>query len=168
MKKTGWIIIIALLVINTVAIAWLYMGNPTKTAYIDYNIVYNNCKLKLSLEKDLQRVTNLRKAELDSMQLELSFQSESIKNGKASQETLDTFEETKNRFFMLQTRYEEENMRLKETYSTQIRKEINEKSRQFAESRGYAYLFAAMGDGAIMYGSPSEDVTAEFRKFLDN
>ena len=167
MKKTGWIIAIALLVINTAAIAWLYMGSPSKTAFIDYNAVYNNCKLKLSLEKDLERVTNLRKSELDSMQLELSFMSEAIKGGKASQEKLDTFEELKNRFFMLQSRYEEENMRLKDTYSTQIRKEINDKCKQFAESRGYAYLFAAMGDGAIMYGSPSEDVTADFRKFLD-
>ena len=138
-----------------------------KSAFIDYNEVYNNCELKIKLEKDLQQVTNSRKSELDSLQMELSFLSEKIKANNASSAELSNFEDMKNRFLTFQEKYEEENVRLKETYFTQIRQEINDKAKEFLKQKGYDYFFSAVGDGSLMYGAESEDVTADFQKFLD-
>lgn len=166
LKKVLWILGITLVVANTLAVVYLY-SNQTKAGFIDYNAVYNNCKLKVSLEKDLQRVTEARKSELDSMQLELSFQSQAIQAGRGDQAKLSAFEDAKNRFLTFQEHYEQENARLKETYFNQIRKEINDKAKAFASSRGLDFFFTAMGDGALMYGSAAKDMTKEFQSYLD-
>jgi Skp family chaperone for outer membrane proteins len=144
-----------------------YMGQK-KMAFIDYNEVYNNCDLKLKLEKDLQKVANARKSELDSLQMELSFLSEKIKGGNTSKEEIGKFDDMKNRFLTYQQKYEEENIRLKETYFTQIRQEINEKSKEYSIKHGYDYFFSAIGEGSLMYAAESEDVTKDFQKFIDN
>jgi len=155
-----------LLIANTLVIVMLY-SNDKKTGFIDYNTVYNNCKLKLSLEKDLERLTTKRKSDLDSLQLQLSFLSQEVSGPNSSSTKLSEFENQKNRFLGLQQQYEQENMRLKEAYFTQIRKEINDKSQAFAAAKGYDYFFAAVGDGALMYGAETEDVTKEFQEYLD-
>lgn len=166
MKKTATILQIAIGLFLIVSIAYLYF-NQKNVAFFDYNTVYNNCKLKLKLEKDLIRVGNLRKGELDSLQMELSFLSARIGNNKASQDELDQFEDMKNRFLTYKEKYEQENIQLKETYFSQIRKEINDKARIYSEKRGYDYLFALVGDGSLIYGAESEDITEEFQQFVD-
>lgn len=144
------------------------LSRPQKaTAYFDYNEVYNSCKLKQKLETDLREIGSMRQSELDSMKLELSFLAQKFDAGKLSNAELDEFENAKARFLNLQSRYEEEGNRLKETYHNQIREEINTKARMFAEKNNLNYLFAAMGDGAIMYGAEPENVTKKFHQFLD-
>lgn len=166
LKKLVWIAAGTVIVVNTVLLVMLLTGQK-KTGFIDYNRVYNNCKLKVTLEKDLERLTNQRKSELDSMQLQLSFLSQDVSSGNSSTEKLAAFEDMKTRFLTFKQRYEEENLRLKESYFNQIRKEINDKSQAYAAANGYSYFFAAMGDGALMYGADAEDVTADFMHYLD-
>jgi Skp family chaperone for outer membrane proteins len=165
-KKSVWIVAFGLILGNLV-LALFVLTTRKQSAFIDYNTVYNNCRLKTDLEKDLKRLTETRKSQLDSMQLELSFMSESIKSGEGSGAKLAEFEESKERFLTFQEQYEQENMRTKETYFNQIRAEINEKAKRYAAMRGYDYFFSAMGDGALMYASESEDVTKDFQLFLD-
>ncbi len=167
MKKISYIGFSVLIITNLVLIALYFFGKSDHTAYFEFNKVYNNCSLKKKLETDLEKVYSTRKSELDSLQLELSLLSGKIEAKNASAMELQTFEDLKTRFLTMQDNYEQENMRLKENYTTQIRKEINEKARLFAEKKGYTYLFAAMGDGTIMYASEKNDVTKEFQDFID-
>lgn len=167
MKKISYIGFSLLILTNLSLIALHFFGGRDKTAYFEFNKVYNECSLKKKLEKDLEQVVSVRKSHLDSLQLELSLLSGKIESKSASQLELQQFEDLKNRFLTLQDNYEQENVRLKENYTSQIRKEINEKARQFSEKKGYTYLFGAMGDGTIMYASEKNDVTKEFQEFID-
>lgn len=166
MNKKIVILSLALSVVSIVAAIYAF-SNQTKAAFFDYNEVYNDCAMKKQLEGDLQKVVSSRKSELDSMRLELSFLSEAVEKGTASQDEMDKFEDMKERFMTLQGRYEEENVRLKETYFGQIRTHINDKAKLYAEKMGYDFLFSAVGDGALMYGAESHDVTKEFKKYID-
>ncbi|MDF3026943.1 MAG: hypothetical protein K0S23_1250 [Fluviicola sp.] len=167
MKKINYIGFSVLIITNLVLIGLYFFGKSDNTAYFEFNKVYNDCSLKKKLETDLEKVFSARKSELDSLQLELSLISGKIESKNASGLELQKFEDTKTRFLTLQENYEQENMRLKDTYTAQIRKEINDKARLFAEKKGYTYLFAAMGDGTIMYASDKNDVTKEFQEFID-
>lgn len=160
---TGFIGVIA---ITALGVAIFGVNDGGEIAYFDYNKVYNNSDIKNRLEADLKKVGSSRQSELDSLQMELSFMSKRISGGTASVE-LDEFETMKERFLTLQQRYEEESIRLKETYFNQIREEINKSAREFAESRGYDYLLAGMGDGTLMYGDKAFDVTDEFEKYVN-
>lgn len=142
-------------------------GGQKKMAYFDYNKVYNECQLKKDLENDLEKVVSARKSELDSMQLELSLMSNRVQGGTADQDELNQFEDMKNRYLTFQSKYEEENIRLKEEYFTQIRTMINEVSKEYAEENGYDYLFSAVGDGSLMYANDSEDITGEFLTYVN-
>lgn len=167
MKKVKYFGFSALIITNLVLIGLYFFGKSDNTAYFEFNKVYNDCSLKKKLETDLEKVYSSRKSELDSLQLELSLLSGKIESKNASEFELQKFEDMKTRFLTMQENYEQENMRLKESYTTQIRKEINDKARLFAEQKGYTYLFAAMGDGTIMYASEKNNVTKEFQEFID-
>lgn len=136
-------------------------------AYFDYNDVYNDSNLKNKLEKDLKLVGSNRQSELDSIQMELSFMSKRIADNNSNAEEVSNFEDLKERFLLLQQKYEEESLRLKEAYFNQIREDINEKARLFSEEHNYDFVFAAMGDGSLMYGKESFDITEEFKKYLN-
>jgi Skp family chaperone for outer membrane proteins len=167
MKRIIPILAACLLVLVTALTVFLYV-NRERVAYFDYNEVYNNSDLKKKLEKDLERVVGLRKSQLDSMQLELSFVSQKIQAGTMKDPAvLGKFEDDKSRYMTYQSQFEEENGRLKETYFNQIRKDINDKSVLFAKEEGYTFLFAAMGDGALMYADESRNVTKDFQEFIN-
>lgn len=160
-------LVIGALSLIAIIISLLALSKDEKTAYIDYNEVYNNCDLKAQLEKDLESLVSSRESELDSMKLELTFMSNKIKAGETNQDDLNVFEDAKNRFLTFQGRYEEENIRLKEEYYTQIRNDINSKSILFGEENGYDYLFAAVGDGSLMYAKEANDVTEELTNYIN-
>lgn len=163
------ILIYSLIGISTVALllSVILFMNQKKMAFFDYNKVYNSCELKTSLEKDLEKVVSVRKSNLDSLQMELSIISTKVESGNASDFELDDFENQKSRFLSLQHNYEQENIRLKEQYFTQIRTHINEKASEYGELNNYSFLFAAVGDGAMMHGAESDDITAEFLEYVN-
>lgn len=164
-RKFELLVLLGFVIIGSLTVYQLM--NKTKVAFYDYNEVYNNCKIKKDLERDLELIVGNRKRELDSLQLEISMLSEKIKTEKVSDEELRNFEDSKNRFLTFQSTYEQENIRLKEQYFAQIRNEINDKSIAFAKDNGYSMLFAAIGDGSLMYGDESLNVTEDFQKYLD-
>lgn len=167
--KTNNIVIygVGLIAVSSLVLAAMMYSGQKKTAYFDYNQVYNACNLKTDLEKDLEKVVSRRKSELDSMQLGLSMLSEKVKSGQASDAELVDFEDQKNRFLSFQATYENENIRLKEEYFTQIRVHINDKAKAYGEEMGFAYFFSAVGDGSLMYADESEDVSDAFLKFVN-
>jgi Skp family chaperone for outer membrane proteins len=167
MTKKPFLLIITIVLCVNVIFTWLNYSNQKNIAFFDYNEVYNDAQLKKELESDLQKVVSNRKGQLDSLQLELSFLSQTIESGKGTPDQLNEFEDMKERFLTLQNRYEEENIRLKETYFTQIRTKINDMAKLYAEKNGYQYLFAAVGDGSLMYGAETEDVTKDFKAYLN-
>lgn len=156
--------ILALLAL--IVASFIYLTRD-KIAFIDYNEVYNNCELKKDLEKELQRVTNMRKSSLDSLQLQLNFLSNQVKSNTGGQAKLTEFEDMKNMYMNLEQQYKEENVRLKESYFGQIRNDISEKIKQFADANGYDFVFSLMGDGALQYGSEGKDITKDFQAFLN-
>ncbi len=166
MKNRLLYLIVGLCIVS-IAMCVSIVMNQKQTAFFDFNEVYNNCNLKVKLENDLKTVGSQRQAELDSLKMELTILSQAIESNTASNDQVQEFEDLKSRFLMFSQRYEEENIRLKDTYYSQIREEINEKAEIFAKENGYDYLFAAMGDGTIMYANPDEEVTEQFKSFLD-
>lgn len=163
----SFIAFVFLLISNFFLLIVHFFGSSDSSAYFDYNKVYNNCSLKKRLESDLEKVVSTRKSNLDSLQLELSLMSGKIEAKKASEAELIEFEDLKTRFLTLQNNFEQENIRLKENYTGQIRKEINEKAKLFSEKEGFDYLFSANGDGSLMFGAKNKDVTEDFQEFLD-
>lgn len=167
MKSKLILAVIGAIAITALTHSFLTAQPTKKMAFFDYNKAYNDCTLKKDLESDLERVVSSRKSELDSMQLELTLMSGRIKNGSSNDEELVQFQDLKNRYLTFQSRYEDENLRLKEEYFTQIRTHINEKSQEFAESKEYDYFFSATGDGSLMYAKEANDVTKDFIQFID-
>ncbi len=167
MKKNVLLISALVLSLGAMSFVLFKSDKEDQIGYFDYNEAYNECALKKKLEADLEKVVSHRSSELDSMQMELSFMSNAIKTNNSDKDHLQSFESLKQRYLMLSGKYEEENMRLKEEYFKQIREHINKKAKEYGESHEYDYLFAAMGDGSLMYAEQSKDVTKDFLTYLD-
>ncbi len=167
MKRITGVLTYSLIALLAALTIYLFLERE-HNGYFDYNELYNNSALKKKLEADLEKVVGLRKSQLDSMQLELSFVSQRIQSGaEKDPAVLGKFEDDKTRYLTYQDQFEEENARLKQTYFDQIRKDINDKSILFAKEKGYTFLFAAMGDGALMYADESKNVTKEFLEYIN-
>ena len=157
----------SILAVLALVLASIIYFTKDQVAFIDYNEVYNNCEMKKDLEKELERVTNLRKSSLDSLQLQLNFISNQVKSNTGGQAKLTEFEDMKSMYMNLEQQYKEENMRLKESYFGQIRSEISEKIKQYADANGYDFVFSLMGDGALQYGAEGKNITKDFQAFLN-
>jgi Skp family chaperone for outer membrane proteins len=158
--------VVTLSIVSIVMSVYAFNGQE-KIAHFDYNAIYNDCDLKKELESDLEKVVSHRKSELDSLQMELSFLSERINTGGTDQEELNHFEDMKNRFLMLQSRYEEENIRLKESYFKQIRDNIDKRVKEFAADEGYDYLLSRAGESAVAHGKEDADITDDLMEYVN-
>lgn len=136
--------------------------------YFDYNEVYNHCEMKKDLEKELERVTNIRRSTLDSMQLQLKFLSNQLNSDESNSSKLSDFEDLKNVFMNMEQQYKEENMRLKDSYFNQIKSHISERIKIFAEQEGYDIVLTLSNDGSLLYGNDNKDITKDFQAFIDN
>jgi len=166
MKKIIYIILIVGVLVSLA----LSIRNSTKSneiRYFDYNRVYNECDLKVDLEKKLKTSGSEKESQLDSLKMEVSFLSQSINQKKASSEEILEFEKMKNRYLTFKERYEEEHISRKEEYYGQIRNHVNVKAESYAIEKGIDFYFASMGDGVLMYGSEIKDETEEFLNFLN-
>ncbi len=167
MNKKAIQLLTLFLAITAVSLSLFSVVSKKKIRWFNYNKVYSQSQLKKNLEKDLEQIVSNRSSELDSIRMEISFLSHKVKSGKSTDDELDLFEELKNRYLTLQNNYERENVKLKEMYFTQIREEINLRSKEFAIEFKIDYLFSAVGDGALMFASEEEEVTQEVLKFIN-
>lgn len=158
-----------------VAVAALVMSvvNYTvrpKSAYVDLGTVYNEFALKQDLETKLTDVTTLRKAQLDSLKLELTtlgrnYQNTADENLKKELET--QYLSKREEYLMKENSFTEETDRLTAEYDEQIWKQINQYVRDYGAKHGYSYIYGAEGSGSLMYGSESENITEDVVSYVN-
>jgi outer membrane protein len=134
--------------------AYLFFFQPkNKSGYIMNQEVFKGFKGTQVLEKKLADLRAYHKQQLDSMEVMIG-----KNNNKA--ELISAYEDASQK-------YAQQQQELANKYTADIWVRINKHVSNYATEHDYDFIFGAMGDGSLMFGRKSSDVTPEIIKYIN-
>lgn len=170
MKRQQLIVIASLVfgiaALTLVLIQWL---NTPKTAYVDLGKVYNEFTLKKELESKMQQVQQIRKNQLDSLELDLNILARNLQSPSAANrsELERQYQNKQQQYYFNKQKVEEESANLTQTYDDQIWKQLNQYIKEYGKANKFTYVFGAEGSGALMYADESVNITEELIGYVN-
>lgn len=149
---------------------WIYFGKEknTKVGFIDLAKTFSEFELKKDLEAKYKTEIKGRKIELDSLGFSLKKEEIDLEGlQKTDQIKVDNFLSRKKKYFELLKTFEEESIKTNTEYDTQIYKQLNQFVEEFGKEKEYAIIYGSSGNGNIMFGSKSHDLTDEVIKYIN-
>lgn len=153
------------------SIAWICYkeANPEKTAFITIQDVYSNFDMKKEMEKKYTSVKNARDKILDSLNLELKILAGKIENSSKKDEAkMEDFNLKRDEFLQRKKSYEEDNDALSKKYDQEILSQLNQYVKDFGGKNGYTYIYGNDGNGSLMYANDERNITKEVVAFIND
>jgi outer membrane protein len=139
-----------------------------KMAFVKFNEVYEGFELTKQLSKKLDDSENYTKNILDSIEFTLKAMQVRIMNSKNSDRLLvDEFEVNKENYYLKKDQLTEANIQMANQFNEQIRNQLNQYISDYSKKEGYTYVFGVDGQGSIMYGDESENITKEVIEYIN-
>lgn len=132
-------------------------------AYVNLSRVFNEFKLTKELNQKLTKTTQVRQAIIDSLELGLKLSYDNIKGDKLSPE----FIQQQRAFEYKKQNFASQNQQQADEYDKQIWTQLNTYITYYAKENNLDLLFGARGEGALMYGAPSKEITTEVVTFVN-
>jgi len=169
MKK----VIVHFIIISISVILALILNNvffpKQKTGWISVPQVFNGFEYKKELEKKYTKSEEARKKIIDSLELDLKVLYKTIKTSKKEDVALNSkFEFQRQNFVEKQHQLEEDNANMKNEFNTQILNQLNQYVKDYGKENNYKFILGAEGNGSLMYGAESEDLTKEIITYINN
>jgi outer membrane protein len=167
MKKQ---ILIPVILSLLICISWsLFISmKRTDSVYVINAEVYNDFEMKKQLEARLVSVQQQRKSILDSLGLRIEMRTQSYRmNGASDTTEANAIRALQQDFYARQQQFEQDNSAMAAQYEEQIWKQLNQYAQDFGKEKGYTLVFGANGDGGIMYGDQSANVTEEMKAYAN-
>ncbi len=140
-----------------------------KFGYIEIKTVFENFSMKKELEAKYKNTENLKKKILDSLQFEIAVLESSLQKtsqSNAFKNEIEKYNKIKEEYFLRRKQYEEDALRLTETYDNQIIEQMNQYIKQYGEENNYTYIFGN-ANGSIMYAKESENITKKVIDYIN-
>jgi outer membrane protein len=171
MNRQFLLIITAIVLgLSALIIALVFSLSAPKTAYVDLGKVYNEFALKKELEGKIQQLQQIRKAQLDSIELDLNILGKNLQSpAVANREELENqFREKREQYMFNKQKIDEESANLTQTYDDQIWKQLNQYIKDYGKAHKYTYIFGAEGSGALMYADDAVNITESLSVYANN
>lgn len=139
-----------------------------KMAFISVGEVYNSFEMKKEFEAKFLAVHTGRKQLLDSLEVELNILSKKIQLTNGSDQNLNNeFEMKKENYLLKKQGFEEDNEQMKEQYTANIMKQMNQYVQDYGKEFHYSYILGAEGSGSLMYGEEMTNVTKDMIQYIN-
>lgn len=148
----GWFLLIANLVALTAIGYYVSNSKREKTAFIINQRVFSGFLGTQELEKKLNQLRTANIKSIDSLTVLLQQTSEPS--------LLQSYEESISLIRMKERQ-------LSETYTADIWKQINQSVDEYGKQMGYDFILGGAGNGSLMYGNDSRDITADVILFIN-
>lgn len=161
-------IIIGLVVALFAALAIYIKATQKQTAFVKVTELYNEFDMKKELEANYMQIEKGRKAQLDSLEIELKLMNKRFDaEGTGNKEMVNLFEMKRENYLLKKQQFEEDNALMQQTYNADIMKQLNQYVSDFGVENKYEYIFGAEGSGAIMHAEKSKDITNEVKTYIN-
>ncbi len=139
-----------------------------KIAYVNALELYDGFEMKKELEQSFIKVQSGRKAQLDSLELELRMLNAQLESSGSKSGLIQVFEIRRDSYLQKKQQFEEDNGLMQEQYNSNIRKQLNQYVADYGKEHKYDYLLGADGSGALMYAKETADVTKEVLNYIND
>lgn len=151
-KSIVWGLSFAVVILMGV-VFYLTLGvDQAKSAFIVNQQVFDGFKGKQKLEAKLAKIQTEHKNKLDSLELRIRLAADPL--------VINEYNTMRQQFA-----FEEE--QLSAQYTEDIWKEINEQLVAFGNDNGYTFIYGATGNGSLMFGDESFNVTQDVVQYLN-
>jgi outer membrane protein len=170
MMNKVWLAVVTLIALGSFGFTMAYVKKQSpKIAYIELEAIYNDFQMKKELEGKLENVQQARKTILDSLKIQVSLLSKSIKSDK-EKDKIRAFELKRQEYLMKEQNFTQSNQETSQQYTSQIWKQLNQYLREYGSRNEYTYLLGYDGNSggaAVIYGSEPQNVTVDVKKFVN-
>lgn len=166
MKKNLITILVLLNTTGILAVACYLLLKKEGYVYVETYKVYEGFVMKKQMQGQLEAEIKRESEKLDSLRIDLKMASmryEQNKNEALKKAIILKQQELGYLEQQAKTRYEE----LADKYDAQIWAQINQYVIDFGKERGQEIIFGANGNGSVMYGKESRNVTEEVISYLN-
>lgn len=166
MKKT-LMGIVALSALILSGIIGFFANQTSKVAYVNNVHLFEEFKGKKELEARLFKREHHQKAILDSLELNIkSLQTQLARNQNAVA-VKTALKDTEHKYQQIGQQFIAQSQQDSETYNNAIWKQINQYIIEYGEEKGYDIIYGASGNGALMYGNKSLNITEEVIQYIN-
>lgn len=152
----------------TIAMGLFYfLKNNDKTAYVQIQKVFNEFEYKKEMEVKLKKVKEVRKRELDSLEVQLKLLFKEIESDTRNMNKINSFQKKKDEFVTRKDGYESDYEKTVATYDEIIIKQINQYIKEYGETKNYTYIFGTDGKGNLMFADSTHDITSDVILFIN-
>lgn len=147
------------LVLSVLALFFsVYSSREKKTGYVLLNDVYEKFELSKELNGKFEALQNKRNTLLDSIRYNVSV---------AERQKLKELDYYKQMYDYKASEFEKSNLQVREQFDEQVWKQVNQYMLEYGKEKGYAYIYGATGNGSLMYGAATENITDEVIAFVN-
>ncbi|MEO6302758.1 MAG: OmpH family outer membrane protein [Bacteroidia bacterium] len=163
-------IIIGIALITGITGLVLSLNHPvTEVVYVDMGKLYDGFALSKELNTDLEKIIKARKTISDSLYEDLRSQTQELKSKeKKTVEDIQGLAKLEEEYYYKQQQFEKDNHSTSTEYLAKIWNQLNQYMQDYGASKKYTFILGANGQGNIMYGEKSKNITDEVIIYVNN
>ncbi len=165
MKKISWLAMALCLALTLSSFLYAHQICP-RTAYVNLPQVYDQFLLKKNYERQLIDLNQSTQFMLDSLQSKIEVAIGQYEQQPSEQQQVQ-IETMQREYFHKQQTIDEDKEKLVEQYEGHIWRQLNQFIRDYSEKENYDYLLGSSGEGTIMGGKASFDLTEEIIVYVN-
>lgn len=171
--KSRQFIIIGVIVISVISI-WnfielQFLDEKAKVMYVDNHKLFDEFQMTKEYDQIIQKNYLPKEKVLDSLKFELQVLEKSINSqADTSVQNIQRFYKKRNYFLELKEEIEKEKSQFVSQTKSKIWNRLNELMMQYGEEKEITLILGASGNGNIMYGSESLDITEDVIHFVNS
>ncbi|PKP04002.1 MAG: hypothetical protein CVU11_06485 [Bacteroidetes bacterium HGW-Bacteroidetes-6] len=173
MKKLHFYILISTTVLSLLTAVFVLVTyqSPKRVAYVNISRVIKEFELSKTYQAEIDANINKQKMFLDSMTVEFSAVVAELNNSNSGSTSFKMLEAKRDSLYSriqyLDNAFAKNNQEMINKYNQEVFTQINQYVEEFGKQRDYSLIFGAKGDGTIMYGSESVDITSEIIVYIN-
>lgn len=161
--KHIWILVLSIGV--SALIGGIVYNSIPQTAFVDNQQLFDAFQGRKELENKLQQESNVQKAELDSLKLQIQALQQQASVDETIRQRLNKMAQQYQR---MNQEYQSHYQQKSQEYTEAIWKQISQYTLDYGQSRGYDYVFGIAGQGSLMYGKPQYDITKDVIQYINS
>ena len=169
MKTSNFLLIgVVLFLITGSSFTYSYLSNNNgRIVYIDLNRVVSEFKLTKELEAKLAITSEKRQNLMDSLKLDLELLSRKVNLDRNNSELQAEFIAKRNDYAAKSNEFTKDNEYQSQEYNRQVFSQINQYVDDFRKERGYSIVLGTSGDGTVMSGDETCNVTEIVSEYIN-
>lgn len=140
-----------------------------KTVYVEMGKIYEEFNLTKELNKELEKVLKARKLITDSLFEAFRRNTQEVKyKEKKSMEDIQKLAKLEEDYLYKKDLFEKDNQKVTTEYNNKIWNQLNQYLQDYGQTNELNFIFGANGQGNIMYGETSRNLTREVISYVND